>query len=455
MRERLARHHLLHERRPAPAAVFERASHHPADRRRVVVHDAAAERVGQQLFRHGPDELAVPPRAAVLRGTRAGCRRSRRTDSMVASMSAPTVLVAPAPDRVEVFEREAERVHTAMAGGADRVLPVRLHPLAQRRRPGRVALLQRRDVGRRRRRRRAEQRFEHPLPAQDHRRPVGVRRDGQQARVTEQPVPPVVVPRHAPEVTPVDIVHAVVPRQLLVQKRVVRLEQLRNRSVTRGPGSRRRARSRAPWPRAACRRTPRTADRRARANWMSRICSHWPTKSFMKRPARRSASIRRTWADSTAGSPQAAVALPARSARRRAGSARGRTRAATPAPGRSADVPSPGRASTGPGLDPEQELRHGEQRLQPALDARLEVALGPALAVRIEQRLDLRRSVTGRRYARRASDPRISLRARLLGGRRRVVRTAGEDSCPGWPSPSARSRRTDRRYRASRWRAGR
>ena len=49
--------------------------------------------------------------------------------------------------------------------------------------------------------------------------------------MTEQPVPPVVVPRHAPEVAAVDVVDAVVPGELLVEERVLRLEQLGDRAV--------------------------------------------------------------------------------------------------------------------------------------------------------------------------------------------------------------------------------
>src|SRR5262249_50730463 len=70
------------------------------------------------------------------------------------------VIGAPDADRIEVFEREADGIHQLVARRAGFVLAVLLHALA----PGDwlfvvSSLLERRYVGRRRRRRGAEQNF--------------------------------------------------------------------------------------------------------------------------------------------------------------------------------------------------------------------------------------------------------------------------------------------------------
>ena len=51
-----------------------------------------------------------------------------------ASIVTPSSRVAPAADRVEVLEREADRIHQLVAAGARRVRAVLLHPLAHRQR---------------------------------------------------------------------------------------------------------------------------------------------------------------------------------------------------------------------------------------------------------------------------------------------------------------------------------
>ena len=67
-------------------------------------------------------------------------------------------LDAPFADRIEILEREAERIHPLMARRARRVLPMKLHPLPQRLRLTVGArFFQRRHIERRRRRRRPEQ----------------------------------------------------------------------------------------------------------------------------------------------------------------------------------------------------------------------------------------------------------------------------------------------------------
>ena len=85
--------------------------------------------------------------------------------------------------------------------------------------------------GRRRRRRAAEQHLEHPLAAEHRRRAVAVRRQRQDAAVAEQAAPRVVGIRDLAELRPAHAGDAVVPRQPLVDERVVGGQQLEHRPI--------------------------------------------------------------------------------------------------------------------------------------------------------------------------------------------------------------------------------
>ena len=176
------------DRRPAEA-VARRLADDPAQRRPVVVLDAAAERVRHQPLGDGADELlrSARPTSTDAQPVEAFERlavgqRSGRVDRRVA-----LVARAQRPDGVELLEREAERIHLRMARRARRILPVLLEPLAHRLPLAVGALVaERRHVGRRRRRRRAEDVLEQPLAAQDRRRAVRVRGHRQHAAMAEQ-----------------------------------------------------------------------------------------------------------------------------------------------------------------------------------------------------------------------------------------------------------------------------
>jgi hypothetical protein len=139
---------------------------------------------------------------------------------------------APGADRVEVLERESQRIHLRVARGAGWILPVILEP-----RPDRLAfslrslVAERRHVWRRRRRRSAEDVFEQPLAAQDRRGAVGIGRDGQEAGMAEQPAALRVAERDAAEPAAGHVWHAIVARQPLVQERVVRGQELADRAI--------------------------------------------------------------------------------------------------------------------------------------------------------------------------------------------------------------------------------
>ena len=119
-----------------------------------------------------------------------------------------------------------------MAARAHRVGAMLLHLLAQGgRRALPVALGKRRDVGRWCGRGRPQQRLEHPLPAQHHRRPVGIRGRGQHAAVPQQAPSRRVADPHPPEMAPVDVGNAVVFGQAGIEERVVGPEQVEDTAV--------------------------------------------------------------------------------------------------------------------------------------------------------------------------------------------------------------------------------
>ena len=107
-----------------------------------------------------------------------------------------------------------------------------LQHLAHRRGLADLALVQIRvHVGRRRRHGRRQDVLEQPL-APNRRRGAGrVRRHGQHARLAEQPPAVLVGQRHAPEVAAVHAGNPVVARELLVEKRRVRRQQLHDAAV--------------------------------------------------------------------------------------------------------------------------------------------------------------------------------------------------------------------------------
>ena len=143
------------DRRPAVIG-GRRVPHDLPDRRHVVGLDAPADRVGHQLFGHGPDELApARPQHEIAQAARAVDRRGRRAARPSSRPACPPSIVAPPADRVELLEREPQRIHHGVAARARRILPVLLHPLAHRARLlAARALGQIGHVGRRRRRRR-------------------------------------------------------------------------------------------------------------------------------------------------------------------------------------------------------------------------------------------------------------------------------------------------------------
>src|SRR5688572_22134399 len=143
------------------------------------------------------------------------------------------LLGAPAPDRVEVLHREADRVHDLVAARTERPLGVQMHLLAQRARmrlrPG--LFLERRHDGRRRWDRRADDVLEDPYAALNWRRALRQRGDEQDAAVAEHAAASVVLDGHAAEVAAVNAVDTVVTREPVVDERVVRSQEIEQVTV--------------------------------------------------------------------------------------------------------------------------------------------------------------------------------------------------------------------------------
>src|SRR5580765_3123020 len=103
----------------------------PAYRRRIVVLDAAAERVDQQLLREGGHHrIGLTEQPAAQTGGAVELRpvwqRGRHIDRLVV-LGGP-----PLSRRVEILEGEAERIHARVATRARRIGAVLLHALAKR-----------------------------------------------------------------------------------------------------------------------------------------------------------------------------------------------------------------------------------------------------------------------------------------------------------------------------------
>ena len=144
----------------------------------------------------------------------------------------PSSAVRQRADRVEVLEREAQRIHDLVADGARRVRPVLFHPLAQRVRLAVVLVfLERRHVGRRRQRRRAEQVVQDPFAAHHRRGSIGVRGDHEDAALPEQTLPRFVGHGHAAKLAAVHVRDPVVLRDAFVHERVVGGHQVEHVAV--------------------------------------------------------------------------------------------------------------------------------------------------------------------------------------------------------------------------------
>ena len=221
---------------------------------------------------------------------------------------APSSRVRHVPMRVEVLEREAQRVHPRVAARAHRILRDAARaarapsaaPLPSAPSSSRAGTLGGGGGGG------APRRFSSShLPRSTGEVRLGYDVTVRMLPLAEQAAPIVVGHGDAAEVTAVDVRDAVVPGQPFVEERVVGASAARGRCDPRAAGSRGTARSRAGTPRAGSRRSRETHTDPGASRRMLRRCSHWPREiGRPARCARGSASIRRTCCSSTAGVAQ-------------------------------------------------------------------------------------------------------------------------------------------------------
>ena len=269
--------------------------------RHVEVLDTPAQRVGQQLLGRRRDDRVRGGRAAPAAGwpgRRAACRRRagpRRRPASPPSASRHLPIRSKFSSAKPIGSMTAW--HDAQLGLARCCSSRWRTDVACAPGSADVARLVS-TPGRRRRHRRAEQVLENPLAALHRRRAVAGRRDRQDAAVTEQPAARAVGQRDAPEAAAADVGDAVVPREPLVDERVVGVEQIERCCDPRGRWSRTAAPSRAGTRSAGCRRTPSCPARRRRAAAAS---SHCPARLSTSARARH----RRASAASAARAPRA------------------------------------------------------------------------------------------------------------------------------------------------------
>ncbi len=139
---------------------------------------------------------------------------------------------APRPDGVEVFQGEPDGIHHLVTARARGVRAVLHHLLTHR--PGglaRFGFLERGDVGRRRRRRRAENILEHPLPTENGRRTGRMGCDGEQAAFAKKAPARFVRQHDAAELAAVDARDAVMAREPFVDESVVGGQQIEDVAI--------------------------------------------------------------------------------------------------------------------------------------------------------------------------------------------------------------------------------
>src|SRR5216684_4064884 len=87
-----------------------------------------------------------------------------------------------------------------------------------------TAIVERRNVGRRRGRRRCQNVGEQPHAAENYRRSDGIGREGENAALAQEPSAAVIPQRHASKSTAVNVWDSVVMRKPFVEEGVVRIQ---------------------------------------------------------------------------------------------------------------------------------------------------------------------------------------------------------------------------------------
>ena len=269
--------------------------------------EAAAERVGQQLLGQRARRTARARCSSAWRSADdavdLACRRPAAPEASI-GCRASAVACAPRADRVEVLEREARadpsRVWQVAQAGLRAVL---LHPLAHRARLVAASLLPRAAA-------RSAGGGGGGVPRRFSRthlpRSTGEVRSACDVTVRMLPLPSrprraSSVQRDAAEVAAVDVGDAVVPRQPLVDERVVGGQQVEDAAVLAHDAVEEQLGLALRTPGAGCRRSRGTRASSGCLLRRLRRCSHWPAKLSTSACAFGSASMRRTCCSSTAG----------------------------------------------------------------------------------------------------------------------------------------------------------
>ena len=226
------------------------------------------------------------------------------------------------------------RVHQLVAAGARRVRAVLLHPLPHRHRTRRARRSSLRAAARSAAAAAAARRGGSREPTCRARPATCGRRATSPSGCCPVPSRPrraSSVHRHAAEVAAVDVGNAVVPRQPLVDERVVGRQQIEHAAVLAHDARRRTARSRAgsAWRRLSSKSGNSSSSARRAAGCAATATARRSCSTSAS--ACGSASMRRTCCSSTAGSCSAPCAGQRRAARRPECCSRGRTTAARPA----------------------------------------------------------------------------------------------------------------------------
>ena len=208
-------------------------AHDGADGGGVGRAEAAAEGEGEQLFREGGGEQIRAREQGLLQASHAG---EGRTPPQGATSVDRTMVLrgAPAADRIEMFQREADRVHHVVAAGAGGVRAVLGKAFADGQGGGDDLVIEGGDVGGRRGRGRTGEVGEDPVAPNHGGGTGGVGGDREDAAVAQQaPALPggIAGEADAAEVAAEDVRDAVVPGEAFVEERVVRREEIRHGAV--------------------------------------------------------------------------------------------------------------------------------------------------------------------------------------------------------------------------------
>src|SRR5215468_9552851 len=218
--------------RGQPIPIFLRIAKDLANGRGVVVLDAAAKPKRQKVLRYrccnqfGTAEQRVFESVDSSELPRAG-QSGRRIDGLPIR-----IRLAPLSYRIEILEREAHGIDHAVTARASRVTTMRRHTLAHRKIGRHIAFVERRDVGRRRWRRGAEDVLQHENSAKYGRCPRRIRGHRQHAALPQQPATMAFgCERHTAEPAAIHVGNSIVFCQPFIEEGIIRADQAEHAAI--------------------------------------------------------------------------------------------------------------------------------------------------------------------------------------------------------------------------------